>query len=150
MKIRATTHDDIAPLQRVLDGTGLFPAEMLPEMISGALDSRDIWLTVETEGAAVGFCYAAAEDLADGTWNMRAIAVLPAQQGGGHGRALVHHLEEMLKQAGQRIIIVDTSGTDEFAQTRRFYQQNGYHEEARIRDFWAAGDDKIVFWKSLT
>lgn len=38
MKIRATTRDDILPLQRVLDRTGLFPAEMLAEMISGALE----------------------------------------------------------------------------------------------------------------
>lgn len=27
--------------------------------------------------------------------------------------------------------------------------QNGYDEEARIRDFYGAGDDKIIFRKSL-
>jgi len=46
-------------------------------------------------------------------------------------------------------LIANTSGVDEFAQTRAFYFKNGYAEEARIRDFWDAGDDKIVFWKSL-
>ncbi|MEO1249198.1 MAG: GNAT family N-acetyltransferase, partial [Pseudomonadota bacterium] len=30
-----------------------------------------------------------------------------------------------------------------------FYRRCGYVEEARIRDFWSAGDDKIVFWKAL-
>lgn len=68
----------------------------------------------------------------------------------GCGGAIAKHLEAELKERGQRILIADTSGTDEFAQTREFYRKNGYAEEARIRDFWAAGDDKVVFWKSLS
>ena len=152
MKIRQTKDDDIAPLQEVLSATGLFPSEMLPDMVSGFLSagkSPDIWLTCETDGNAVGFCYAVPEELADGAWNMLAIAVLPAEQGGGCGGAMVKHLEAALRERGQRILITDTSGMDGFAQTRAFYHRNGYTEEARIRDLWAAGDDKIVFWKSL-
>ena len=152
MKIRPTKHDDIAALQEVLDGTELFPSEILPDMVSGFLsedENPDIWLTCEANGKAVGFCYAVPEELAEGAWNMLAIAVLPAQQGSGYGGAIAKHLEAELKEHGQRILIADTSGVDEFAQTRAFYLKNGYAEEARIRDFWDAGDDKIVFWKSL-
>jgi hypothetical protein len=47
-------------------------------------------------------------------------------------------------------LIADTSGTDDFAPTRAFYRKNGYAEEARIRDFWAKGDDKVVFWTALS
>lgn len=152
MKIRPTKHDDIAALQEVLNGTELFPSEMLPDMLSGFLsggESSDIWLTCEADGEAVGFCYAVPEELADGTWNMLAIAILPTKQGGGCGGAITRHLEAELKVRGQRILIADTSGADEFARTREFYRKNGYAEEALIRDFWATGDDKIVFWKSL-
>ena len=46
-------------------------------------------------------------------------------------------------------MIVDTSGTEAFAETRAFYRKNGYTEEARIRDYWADGDDKITFRKPL-
>ena len=81
---------------------------------------------------------------------MLAIAVLPSEQGSGHGGAIAGHLEALLKDRGERILIADTSGTDDFARTRAFYRKQGYAEEARIRDFWAEGDDKIVFWKSLT
>ncbi|APX13810.1 GNAT family N-acetyltransferase [Tateyamaria omphalii] len=152
MKIRATQHSDIAPLQVVLNDTGLFPSEMLPDMVQGFLshdESVDIWLTCEAAGRPVGFCYAVPEPLADGTWNMLAIAVLPTEQGGGCGAAITKRLEATLRERGQRILIADTSGTDAFAQTRAFHCNNGYTEAARIRDFWAAGDDKIVFWKSL-
>ena len=152
MKIRPTLHDDIAALQEVLDGTELFPSEMLPEMVGGFLsggESRDFWLTFVADGRAIGFCYAVPEDLADGAWNMLALAVLPACQGEGYGGALVAQLESELKGRDQRILTADTSGAEAFAKTREFYRKNGYAEEARIRDFWAKGDDKIVFWKSL-
>ncbi len=153
MIIRPTQHQDITALQEVLNGTGLFPGEMLPDMLSGYLsnaESPDIWLTCEADGTPIGFCYAVPEAFAEGTWNMLAIAVLPTRQGGGCGRAITKHLEAHLKARGERILLVDTSGTEAFAQTRAFYRKNGYTEEARIRDFWAAGDDKVVFWKSLT
>lgn len=152
MKIRPTLQEDIAALQEVLNGTELFPSEMLPVMVRGFLsgeESRDFWLTCEVDGRAIGFCYAVPEDLADGAWNMLALAVHSACQGRGHGGALVAQLESELKNRDQRILIVDTSGAEAFVKTRTFYRKNGYDEEARIRDFWAKGNDKIVFWKSL-
>ncbi len=153
MNIRPTKHDDIPALQQVLDGTELFPSEMLPDMVAGFLgndDGSEIWLTCEHDGQAVGFCYAVPEQLADRAWNMLAIAVSPDHQGKGCGGGIAQHLEAALTAGAQRILIADTSGTDDFAQTRAFYRKNGYTEEARIRDFWAAGDDKVIFWKALS
>jgi len=152
MIIRPTKSDDIPELMLVLDGTELFPSEMLPDMIGGFLssaDSEDVWLTCEHAGQAIGFCYAVPEALTDGAWNMLAIAVLPSNQGKGAGGAIASELENVLSKRGHRVLIADTSGTDDFSKTRKFYRKNGYAEEARIRDFWAEGDDKIVFWKSL-
>ena len=149
--IEVTTSADIPALQTVVQETRLFPSEMLPEMLAGFIsgDSEDIWLTAHIDGVPVAMCFARPEELTNGTWNMLALAVLPSQQGSGVGGELVARLEDILKSRGQRVIIVDTSGTEEFAATRRFYEKNGYVEEARIRDFWDRGDDKVVFWKSL-
>ena len=153
MLIRPTMQEDIPALQLVLDGTELFPSEMLPNMLYGFLSDRenvDVWLTLENEkGTPIGFCYASPEQLADRTWNMLAIAVLPEQQGTGVGGAIVSRLENVLRERGQRILVAETSGTDNFERARSFYRKNGYVEEARIRDFWAPGDDKVVFWKAL-
>ncbi len=149
--IKATSTDDIAGLQAVLDGTELFPSEMLAEMLAPYLagETEAFWLTCHSNGVAVGFCYTVPEDLAYGTWNMLALAVRPDLQGKGLGAALVRAAEQHLKDKGQRILIVDTSGTDDFSLTRKFYSQHGYEEEARIRDFWADGDDKVIFRKAL-
>ena len=149
--IKATSSDDIEGLQAVLDGTELFPSEMLPDMLTPflAAETEAFWLTCHRDGEAVGLCYTVPEQLADGTWNMLALAVRPDLQGKRLGAALVHAAEQHLKDKQQRILIVDTSGTDDFALTRKFYAQNGYEEEARIRDFWAEGDDKVIFRKAL-
>lgn len=152
MTIRPTTADDIGPLQDVLDATGLFPPELLPDMLRDFLEGAAegaLWLTAEIDGQGSGFCFAAPEPLTNGTWNMRAIAVLPAVQGRRLGAGLVAAMEQALLRQGSRILIVDTSGTEAYARTRRFYHRLGYTEAARIRDFWDAGDDKVVFWKSL-
>ena len=149
--IEPTKNDDVSALQAVLDQTKLFPSEMLPDMLSPALagETEAFWLTCHLDGAAVGLCYTVPEELTDGTWNMLALAIRPDLQGKRLGTELVAAAEQHLRSKGQRILIVDTSGTDEFALTRKFYARNGYDGEARIRDFWAAGDDKVIFRKAL-
>lgn len=110
---------------------------------------QDVWLTYECDGEGAGFCYAVPEKLTDGTWNMLAIAVHPASQAKGVGSAIVKKLEAILFDRGQRVLIADTSGTVEFEKTREFYRKNGYLEVARIPEFWAVDNDKVVFWKRL-
>ena len=149
--IKPTSLNDVPGLRAVLDGTELFPSEMLADMLAPFLDGETnaLWLMCHHKGEAVGLCYTVPEELADGTWNMLALAVRPDLQGKRLGAALVGATEQHLKGKSQRLLIVDTSGTDAFALTRKFYARNGYEEEARIRDFWADGDDKVVFRKVL-
>ncbi|MEE4189235.1 MAG: GNAT family N-acetyltransferase [Roseobacter sp.] len=152
MTIRPTQSRDIADMQTILDETQLFPSTFLPDMIAGFLDTKDgsqLWLSCESEGSITGFCFAEPEPHTDGTWNMRALAVLPTTQRNGHGAALVAALEAQLAADGHRILIVDTSGAEAYAQARAFYAAQHYEDAARIRDFWAAGDDKVTFRKTL-
>lgn len=149
--IKPTSSGDIPGLATVLDGTELFPSDLLPHMLAPALagETQAFWLTCHLGEKAVGLCYTVPEEFADGTWNMLALAVRPDLQGNGFGTALVNAAELRLREKQQRILIVDTSGTDDFALTRRFYANNGFEEEARIRDFWADGNDKVTFRKAL-
>ena len=48
-----------------------------------------------------------------------------------------------------RFLLVETSGLPEFEDTRRFYRTRGYGEEARIRDFYTSGEDKVIFRRAL-
>lgn len=150
-EIRPVKAKDLPGLALVADETGLFPADMVPDLAGPALagESGVILLTGLKDLRPVGLCYVVQETLADGVWNMLALGVLPRVQRTGLGTQLVTRVEEELHAKSQRMIIVDTSGTDGFVAARAFYHRNAYQEEARIRDYWAAGDDKLTFRKLL-
>ncbi|MEM9581052.1 MAG: GNAT family N-acetyltransferase, partial [Pseudomonadota bacterium] len=80
---------------------------------------------------------------------MLALGVRSARQGQGLGGTLVAALESQLRSAQQRMLIVETSALPDFAQARGFYAAQGYGKEAMIRDYWAAGDGKVIFRKLL-
>jgi ribosomal protein S18 acetylase RimI-like enzyme len=58
-------------------------------------------------------------------------------------------MEGVLRSTGARLLLVETSGMPDFSGQREFYRRLGFEQEARIRNFYAAGDDKIVFTMSL-
>jgi len=151
ISIRPVEARDLPQVGAIVAATGLFPEEMLPEMIAGYLDgaTRDIWFLCRAGGEAVAFGFCEPERMTEGTWNLLAIAVLPERQGAGIGSAMIRYLEERLTEQGERILLVETMGTPEFEATRAFYRKNGFTEEARIREFYEAGADKVVFWKHL-
>lgn len=152
-KIRPATLGDVPALKTIIDAVGLFPSEMLDEMMADYFshpESNDFWLTDESNGEPVGVAYYAPERLTEGTWNLYLIAIDPDQQSKGRGKAIMTHVEQALSNKGERLLLVETSGRPEFEYQRAFYRRCGYHEEARIRDFYTAGDDKVVFRKLLT
>ena len=150
-KIRSIVPGDIPALKQVIDRNELFPSQMLDGMVSDYFDNpntSDLWFTYEEE-QPVAIAYVAPEKMTEGTWNLYLIAVAPDLQGKGIGRSIVQYIENTLRAKGERILLVETSGLDEFKRTRIFYDKCGYEQEARIRDFYQAGEDKIVFRKSL-
>ena len=47
------------------------------------------------------------------------------------------------------MIVVDTSGNQRYLLVRRFYEKMGYCRAARLEDFYANGDDKIIYVKYI-
>lgn len=151
--IRPIRLEDLPALKEVLNSIELFPSEMLEELSHDFLtnpESEEIWFTATINEKPVSIGYCAPEKLTEGTYNLYAIGVRSDIQAGGIGGKMMAYVENVLQQQGQRILIVDTSGTEDFARTRRFYEKLGYTREAVIRDFWAEGDDKVVYWKRLS
>ncbi|MEP7055211.1 MAG: hypothetical protein ABI912_08170 [Actinomycetota bacterium] len=65
------------------------------------------------------------------------------------GGSLVVAAERAVRERGGRGLLIETSGQDGFDRQRAFYAGLGYSLEARIRDFYDHGDDKVVFWKAI-
>jgi GNAT superfamily N-acetyltransferase len=85
-----------------------------------------------------------------GTFDLYWLAVDPAAQGRGAGRALVRWVEQELASRGARLLVVETSSRADYAHTREFYARGGYAEVARVRDFYAPADDRIILTTRLT
>jgi ribosomal protein S18 acetylase RimI-like enzyme len=124
---------------------------MLDDMLATYL-ARDFsggfWLTCDA-GGPVGIAHAGPERLAEGTWYLHLIAVHPDHQRQGRGTLLLREVEQALRARGERILLVEVSGAPEFAAAHAFYRTAGFADEARIRDFYQEGEDKIVFRKAL-
>lgn len=152
---RNITEADISSIAQVATDSGLFTEGQLSlvrEMVLAALSNKDscapFWL-VWDDGRTKAVSYAEPERMTEGTWNIQLMAVSPAFQRLGLGRQLLAELEQALRSKGARMVLVETSGTDDFDYVRNFYASCGYIEEARIREFYAAGIDKITYRKVI-
>jgi ribosomal protein S18 acetylase RimI-like enzyme len=150
--IREIKPNDLKRLKEVIDSTGLFPSELLDDMTNDFFtnqDTSDIWLTKEVDNIPVAVVYFAPERMTEGTFNLYLIAIDQKFQGKGIGSEMMRYVENLLREKGNRILIVETSSLPEFELTRKFYDNLGYAREAVIREFYQEGEDKIVFWKKL-
>lgn len=100
-------------------------------------------------GLLLGFTCYGSTPCTDGTWDLYWIAVDPSGHRRGVGRALMAATEAAIATAGGRLIVVETSSRPDYGPTHAFYEALAYRQTARIPDFYAAGDDLIVYTKRL-
>ena len=149
--IRPLERRDLGRVAHLVDSNHMFPSEMLGDMTAayfGDGDETQRWIVFDRHRVD-GVVYYVPEQMTEGTWNLLLIAVDPDAHGQGIGSRLMQFVENDLAGQNVRILLVETSGVPDFARTRGFYEMLGYDREARIRDYYAAGDDKIVFRKAL-
>ena len=150
-RIRALTSVDLPAVQDIISACGLFRSALDNDNVGGIGNrkNRTKWLACDIDGPVAVACYAP-ESMANGTWNLHLIAVHPDHQGSGLGASLVEHVEQKLLSSGERILVAEVSGFDQFRRSRNFFRKNGYHEEARLREYYQVGEDKIIFRKTLS
>jgi len=123
------------------------------ELIDSFLkDGKKSGYTIEVaefDGRVVGYVCWGDAPLTDGTWDIYWVVVDQNQQGKGVGAQLMASAEKSIQATGGRLAVVETSGKPDYNKTRQFYLKIGYVEEARIKDFYTAGDDKVIMVKRL-
>ncbi len=98
-------------------------------------------------GAVAGYACFGRSPFTQGSYDLYWIAVDPAAQGSGIGQALLAGVEAAIRAERGTLLLADTAGKPSYARTRAFYQGAGYAVEARVRDYYAPGDDRITFAK---
>jgi ribosomal protein S18 acetylase RimI-like enzyme len=84
-----------------------------------------------------------------GSYDLYWIAVDPRWQGLGLGRRLLVEAESRMAAAGAQQVYIDTSGRQQYSPTRAFYERSGYQVAGRLSDFYAPGDDRVIYVKRV-
>jgi ribosomal protein S18 acetylase RimI-like enzyme len=117
---------------------------------NGAVVSGYYFIVLEEAGDILGFACYGPRALTHGTFDLYWIAVDSNKKRKGAGRLLMAQAEKNIAALGGRLVIVETSGKLEYAPTRSFYERIGYLKEAVLKDFYADGDDLVIFTKKVS
>lgn len=157
MDIRPMTSKDKSAIMRILKNTPEFtPAEVvladevIDEYLFNPSESGYFILVALIDAKVMGYVCYGPTPITEGTWDVYWIAVDHNTQGKGVGKVLMAAAEEKIRQAKGRLILVETSSKPGYEKTNLFYQRIGYTEACRIKEFYAVGDDKIVYEKRFS
>ena len=153
---RPTVPADTPALLTLAEGTGVFKPHEL-EALQEVLDDYHAVnhtfghtaYTWEEDGTPAGFAYYAPTAMTDRTWELWWIAVEKSRQGRGLGRVMLDLVEQDVRRNAGRLLLIETSSLPHYEPTRRFYLKQGYALAAQIADFYADGDDKVIFAKRM-
>jgi GNAT superfamily N-acetyltransferase len=151
--LRALGPADRDRIEAITLAVGLFGESEVPVALevfdAAAAGSPDYAaLGAELDGQLVGWICWGPTPCTLGTYDLYWIAVDPALHGAGIGTALVAEMERRL--AGRaRLVVVETAGRASYRPTRAFYEARGYQPAAVIPDFYAPGDDQVVYVKAF-
>ena len=151
--LRHLTAADRGRIEEITRAVGVFRDDEIPvalEVFDGAVAGSPDYLALgaEVEGRLAGWICWGPTPCTLGTFDLYWMAVAPDRHGAGIGTALLHRMEQRLVGAA-RLVVVETAGRPDYAPTRSFYEARGYRRTAVIPDFYAPGDDQVVYTKQL-
>jgi ribosomal protein S18 acetylase RimI-like enzyme len=119
------------------------------ELIDAPAESGYRFFVAELDGVVAGYACFGATPCTAGTWDLYWIAVDPTLHGAGIGWTLMSAVEHAIRQESGRMIVIETASKPAYDRTRAFYLKYGCTEVARVPDFYAIGDDKVVYTLTL-
>ncbi len=148
---------DPAAVRDILTSSGYFNPEeinMAVDMVEQSMiadntstDYRFLFLEHDTRIA--GYTSYGHIDGTQASYDLYWIAIHNDFRGQGFGTQILTKTEQLIANAGGRRIYIETSSRDQYKPTQAFYEKMHYKLEAVLKDFYAAGDDKLVFVKVI-
>src|SRR5579884_135368 len=155
--IRPTTSAETPALLDLARTTGVFKPheidalqEVLDDYHAGNIAEGHRSISFEKDGRVIGFAYYAPAAMTDRTWYLYWIAVTKQTQAKGIGSTLLRHAENDIRKRNGRVLFIETSSLPHYEPTRRFYLKHGYEMTGQLRDYYADGDDMVVFRKRMS
>jgi len=143
-------------VRRVCASTGVFSpeevelaGELVRERLRIGLASGYHFLLAEMDGRLVGYTCFGPIPCTSGSFSLYWMAVDKEWCYLGLGREILTRTEIEILGLGGRRIFIDTSSRSDYRPARAFYRRMGYRSEALLRNFYAAGDHKLIFDKVI-
>jgi len=158
MKFRSELKEtDIETVKEIVESTKFFhdyEVDIALELVEESLEKGEeksgyIFNIVEVKGKPIGYsCYGHTPCTA-ASFDLYWIVVHDSERGKGIGKILMEMAEADIAARGGENIWIETSSKQLYEPTRQFYLKCGYQKIAELPDFYAKGDNKIIFHKSL-
>ncbi len=148
---------DIKPVREILRSTGFFyefeidtAIELVEANIQkGGKESGYYIILAEEDRKPVGYCCYGSTPCTVASYDLYWIAVHQSFANKGTGKSLLKMTEDSVVRMGGKNIWVETASRDQYAPTRIFYERAGYMKIAELPDFYAPGDNKVIFLKKV-
>jgi ribosomal protein S18 acetylase RimI-like enzyme len=154
LTIRTPQPNDRNAIEHMLTQSGFFTQDEVRvalELFDVAVNNPDqqdyLFALAELNARVVGYVCYGWNSMTEGTWDVYWICVNPDEKNLGIGKVLMAHTEQEIWAKKGLLIVVETSGREQYQATRAFYLKLGYQEEARLRDFYRPGDDRVIYTK---
>jgi len=147
---------DIARVLEIVESTKFFydheveiAAELVSERLAHGESTEYFFVFAEVDGITAAYsCYGPIE-MSKTSFDLYWIATHNDFRGKGIGKKLLEETFKEAKSMGCKILIAETSGLEHYAPTRAFYDSNKFELEARLKNFYAEGDDKLFYTKRI-
>ncbi len=159
MELTFRTHllqSDAEEVRRLVASSGFFRDDEVPvavELVTETLEkgaaSGYSFIFAESGGGTVGYACFGLIPCTLSSYDLYWIVVDNSCRGQGIGVELMRRVEAAVEQLGGRRIYIETSTRELYTPTRRFYEKCGYRIVATFPDFYADGDGKDVFHRSI-
>ncbi len=150
------THADRDAVRRMVSESEFFTdaevdvaVELVDERLAKGPASSYDFVFVEADGPVVGYACYGEIPCTVGSYDLYWVAVDKSHQRRGIGRLLIELVEVRLRERRARKVYIETSSKPLYDPTRAFYARCNYREVATFPDFYAPGDGKVVYEKSL-
>jgi GNAT superfamily N-acetyltransferase len=147
---------DIESIREIVESTKFFydhEIEIAVELVTERLNLGEVtgyyFVFADYGGITVAYSCFGPIEMSKTSFDLYWIATHNDYRGKGIGKKLLDETFNSARHMGCRIIIAETSGLPHYAPTRAFYDTTGFELEARLKDFYAMGDDKLFYTKRI-
>ena len=107
------------------------------------------FVIAEKDDKMLGFSCFGAAPCTLASYDLYWFAVHKDSMNRGLGGKILSHTEAIITGKGGANIWIETSSRTTYSPTRTFYKNKGYAVQAELPDFYAPGDNKVIFLKKV-